>query len=42
VFDQASGDCPAGCIDHKYTHFTTSIAGEVTNLGEPTPEALSL
>jgi len=37
VFDQASGDCPAGCIDHEYTHFSTSAAGDVTNLGTPSP-----
>jgi hypothetical protein len=37
VFDQASGDCPAGCIDHQYTHFSTNAAGEVTDLGVPSP-----
>jgi hypothetical protein len=37
VFDQASGDCPGGCIDHKYSHFTTSSAGDIANLGTPSP-----
>jgi hypothetical protein len=32
VFDAASGDCPAGCIDHTYRHFTTDPAGAVTAL----------
>jgi hypothetical protein len=30
VFDAASGDCPAGCIDHVFRHFTTTPAGVVT------------
>jgi hypothetical protein len=30
VFDDASGDCPAGCIDHSFTHFTTEPDGAVT------------
>jgi hypothetical protein len=38
VFDQASGDCPAGCIDHSYRHFTTNAAGAVTSLGELSPD----
>lgn len=33
VFDQASGDCIAGCIEHSYTHFETDAAGAVTALG---------
>lgn len=33
VFDDASGDCPAGCIDHAYRHFATDPAGTVTELG---------
>jgi len=41
VVDQASGDCPSGCIDHKYTHFSSSAAGAVTNLGEPSPAELA-
>lgn len=32
VFDAASGDCPAGCIDHAYRHFTTDADGAVTAL----------
>jgi hypothetical protein len=32
VFDAASGDCPAGCIDHAYSHFTTSTVGTVVQL----------
>lgn len=37
VFDQASGDCLAGCIDHVFTHFTTNAAGAVTPLGGLSP-----
>ena len=33
VFDQASGDCLAGCIEHSFTHFSTDAAGAVTSLG---------
>jgi hypothetical protein len=29
VFDEASGDCPAGCIDHLYWHFTSQPNGNV-------------
>ena len=32
VLDAASGDCLAGCIDHDYSHFTTDVAGAVTQL----------
>jgi hypothetical protein len=32
VLDAASGDCPAGCIDHVFRHFTTEAAGAVTAL----------
>jgi hypothetical protein len=45
LFDDASGDCPAGCIDHAYRHFTTDTAGTVTELeawnskqGTPRPD----
>lgn len=34
VFDAASGDCPAGCIDHAYSHFTTNTVGAVMQLEE--------
>jgi hypothetical protein len=34
VFDKATGDCLAGCTEHEYHHFTTSMAGEVMSLGE--------
>ncbi|HEX3774292.1 MAG TPA: hypothetical protein VHV51_07495 [Polyangiaceae bacterium] len=34
VFDRGSGDCPAGCITHVYTHFSTNAAGAVTALGQ--------
>jgi hypothetical protein len=34
VFDAASGDCPAGCIDHAYSHFTTDTVGTVIQLEE--------
>ncbi len=34
VFDRAGGDCPAGCTEHAYTHFTVSTLGTVVRLGE--------
>ncbi len=34
VFDQAGGDCPAGCTEHTYYHFSTNVAGSVTTLGQ--------
>lgn len=44
VFDAGSGDCPAGCIDHSYRHFTTDPDGAVavletwsTQSGTPRP-----
>jgi len=33
VFDAADGDCPAGCIEHTYSGFSTSASGEITSLG---------
>ncbi len=32
LFDEASGDCPAGCIDHAYRHFTTEPDGTIAEL----------
>jgi hypothetical protein len=34
VFDQAGGDCPAGCTEHTYYHFSTTAAGVIASLGE--------
>lgn len=34
VFDHASGDCPSGCIEHRYVGFETDSAGNMTRLGE--------
>jgi hypothetical protein len=34
VFDRAGGDCPAGCTEHTYYHFSTTGAGAVASLGE--------
>ncbi len=34
VFDQAGGDCPAGCTEQVYYHYTTTGAGAVTSYGE--------
>ena len=34
VFDQAGGECPSGCTEHTYYHFTTTAAGAVASLGE--------
>jgi len=33
VFEEASGDCPSGCIDHTYHHFVTLATGEVKRDG---------
>ena len=33
IFDEASGDCPSGCIDHVYHHFITLPTGEVKRDG---------
>ena len=33
VFEEASGDCPSGCIDHTYHHFVTLTTGEVKRDG---------
>ncbi len=34
VFDQGSGDCPAGCINHDYKGFQTDgQPGGITSLG---------
>jgi hypothetical protein len=38
VFDRASGDCLAGCIDHEFTHFSTDRAGQVVRFPNFTPE----
>jgi hypothetical protein len=40
VFDDASGDCPSGCIDHVYTHFTSLPTGVVTYAGTPSAAEL--
>ena len=41
VFDRAGGDCPAGCTEHEYTHFTVSTAGTVVSLGGLSPSDAS-
>lgn len=33
VFDRAGGDCPAGCTEHEYKHFTVTAGGGVSELG---------
>ncbi|MCC6764094.1 MAG: hypothetical protein IT293_05470 [Deltaproteobacteria bacterium] len=33
VFDEGSGDCPSGCIDHTYWGFATTSTGSITSLG---------
>jgi hypothetical protein len=35
VFDQAYGDCTAGCIEHLFEHFSTDADGTVNALGVP-------
>lgn len=37
VFDDARGDCPAGCTEHLYTGFTVDIDGTITALGSFDP-----
>jgi hypothetical protein len=42
IFDDARGDCPAGCTSHVYTGFTVDLDGTITALGsfdpsEPVP-----
>lgn len=37
AFDEASGDCPLGCIDHHYWLFSTSAAGTAMFEGDWTP-----
>ena len=41
VFDDAGGDCPAGCTEHAYRWFSTDAAGAVTVLGVPTDEQVA-
>ncbi len=35
VFDRAGGDCPAGCTEHSFLHFSTDADGTLTPLGVP-------
>lgn len=37
VFDDARGDCPAGCTEHVYTGFTVAPDGTITALGSFDP-----
>ena len=37
AFDEASGDCPAGCTEHHYWLFSTSAAGPVMASGDWIP-----
>lgn len=34
VFWQGSGDCPAGCIDNRYTYVTVKKDGRIDKVGE--------
>jgi hypothetical protein len=43
IYDQADGDCPAGCIEHRYFGFEAGPEGSITALGvfdpsQPDPE----
>lgn len=38
IFDDARGDCPAGCTEHVYTGFTVAPDGTITALGSFDPE----
>ena len=42
VFDRAGGDCPAGCTTHEYHHFSTTLAGAVTSLGDLQPDEVDI
>lgn len=33
VFDDAGGDCPAGCTTHDYTYFTVAADGTIERVG---------
>lgn len=37
IFDDAGGDCPAGCTEHAYTGFTVALDGTITALGSFDP-----
>lgn len=37
IFDDARGDCPAGCTEHLYTGFTVDLDGTITALGSFDP-----
>lgn len=37
IFDDARGDCPAGCTEHLYTGFTVALDGTITALGSFDP-----
>lgn len=37
IFDDAGGDCPAGCTEHLYTGFTVAQDGTITALGSFDP-----
>lgn len=37
IFDDAGGDCPAGCTEHLYTGFTVALDGTITALGSFDP-----
>jgi hypothetical protein len=37
IFDDARGDCPAGCTEHVYTGFTVALDGTITPLGSFDP-----
>ena len=39
IFDQASGDCPAGCMNHDYSGFAAGQGAPVTKLGTYNPKA---
>ncbi len=39
IFDQASGDCPAGCMYHDYTGFSANAGALVVKLGTYNPKA---
>lgn len=30
IFDEASGDCPSGCIDHEYWYFEVTVGGTIS------------
>jgi len=42
IFDQASGDCPSGCMEHRYIGFQVGPSGVVAALGDYDPKKMAV